>query len=117
MNEKFENAVKDCIIPILSRFTNGITELKIEVKKSFNGKEYYDVETNNIPMTPCVFKTLCIQGTGKIFTNEDGNESIAWSFNWRWTHFDGGENGTQMISFITDASLHYGRLNMGYISF
>lgn len=117
MNEEFVKAVKDCIIPILSRFANGITDLKIEVKKDCHGKEYYSVETNNILMTPCVFKTLCIQGTGHECEDKDGNKRIYWSLSWRWTHFDGGSNGANLITIITSADVRYVRLNVGNIYF
>lgn len=117
MNEKFAKAVRECLTPILSRFANGIAITKIEEKKSFNGTEYYDVETNNIPMTPCVFKTLCIQGEGKKYKDEEGNEYIHWSLSWRWTYFDGGSNGANLITITTSADVQYGRLNVGNIYF
>lgn len=117
MDEKFAKAVKDCIIPILSRFTNGITDLKIEVKEDCHGREYYSVETNNIPMTPCVFKTLCIQGEGKRYEDEEGIEYIHWSLSWRWTYFDGGSNGASLMTIVTSADVRYGHLNVGNIYF
>lgn len=117
MYENFEKAVKDCIIPILSRFANGITDLKFEVNKSFNGTEYYTVETNNIHMTPCVFKTLCIQGEGQKCNDYDGEERICWRLHWRWTCFSGGSNGTELVSITTDSKLVYGHLNVFDIIF
>lgn len=113
MDEKFEKAVKDCIIPILSRFTNGLADLKVEAKTSFSGTKYYFVETNNIPMIPRVFKTLCIQGEGTIHKDEDGHEIIIWTLIWRWTYFNGGSNGAELIAITTNAEvLRDGRLGV-----
>lgn len=106
MDEKFEKAVKDCIIPILSRFTNGITDLKVEVNKDFHGREYYSVETNDILMTPCVFKSLCIQGTGRRNKDENGNKNTAWTLHWHWESFDGGTNGAKLVSILMRESPH-----------
>lgn len=109
MNEEFVKAVKDCIIPILSRFTNGITDLDIKVRKSFNGEDYYSVRTNAVPMTPCVFKSLYIKGEGKEYKQEE-EDVILWRLDWRWECFDGGENGTDLITVETYADLHYGQM-------
>lgn len=109
MNEEFAKAVKDCIIPILSRFTNGITELNVKEKMSFNNSLYYKVRTNDIPMTPCMFKSLRIEGEGTKGKIDD-TEVILWRLDWRWECFDGGENGTDLITVETYADLHYGQM-------
>lgn len=111
MDEIYNKAIKDCLIPILSRFTNGISDLDIEVKKSFGGTEYYHVRTNDITMTPSVFKSLHIEGTGNEYI-EDEIPVICWRLCWRWECFSGGSNGTELITISTFRDLHYGRLTV-----
>lgn len=111
MNEEFVKAVKDSIVPILSRFTNGITDFNVEAKTRYNREGYYDVKTNDIPMTPCVFKSIRIEGEGNEFARGD-EKYIMWRFSWRWTIFDGGVNGTNLIRIITSAEVQRGKLHI-----
>lgn len=116
MDEKFKKAVNDCLIPILSRFANGITDLHLAVKESPSGKKYYAIATDNIPMTPCVFKSLLIEGQGHPYTDEEGKERILWRFRWCWDCFGGGSNGTELVSITTSANTTCGLLMVFNIS-
>ena len=116
MDEQFEKAVKDCILTILSRFTNGINDLNIEVKKSSRGEEHYHFETENIPMTPQVFKHLHIVGDGYECMERD-TSVINWRLRWQGRGFNGGSNGTEFISIKTTTDIRFDDLRVLEIKF
>lgn len=96
--EKNIEQIKHALMPIIARFTHDVTAISIKPKKSFNGKEYLDIATNNIRMTPCVFPALCIIGEARIYKDDEGNESLWVGLSWRWKSFSGGSNGTELAT-------------------
>ncbi len=85
-------------MPFIARFTSDVTTISIEPKKSFNGEEYLDIATNNIRMTPCVFKSLFIKGEANVCKDEEDNEVLWVGLSWSWRNFGGGFNGTELAT-------------------
>lgn len=96
--EKNIEQIKHALMPFIARFTSDVTAISVEPKKSFNGTEYLDITTNNIRMTPCVFKSLFINGEANVCKDEDGNEVLWVGLLWRWKSFGGGFNGTELAT-------------------
>lgn len=93
--EKNIEQIKHVLMTVIARFTSDVTAISIEPKKTFIGTEYLDIETNNIRMSPCLFKSLCIQGEATPCQRVDESEYLYIVLTWRWKSFGGGSNGTE----------------------
>lgn len=86
------------ILNSLKRSGVGVEEVTIKKTASRNGDMLLGVSTNNIPMTPCIFKTLTIEGSSTPFIDDWSNNKIIcinFNFNYYWKTFNGGSNGTE----------------------
>lgn len=92
-------AVERELKAIVARFANNVDKVYIDVVKGARNEEYLKVYTNNIRMTPCVFKSLRIEGEGYLLKDKGGNDILSFNLDWRWSHHKGGSNGTDLISF------------------
>ena len=94
--EKIIEQIKAELLPAISRFTSDATAISIEPKKSFKGTEYLDISTNDIRMTPYVFRALSIRGEARVCKGDNDAEHISVMLSWRWETFDGGSNGAEL---------------------
>ena len=87
------------ILNSLKRSGVAIEEVTINKTTSRNGDMKLETITNNIPMTPCIFKELVIDGISKPFIDEQSDNKIIcvnFNFNYHWKSFNGGSNGTEL---------------------
>lgn len=84
-----KEAVRKAANSVIARFTNGVTVISIQ-----EHKKYLSLETNDIPMTPRLFKRLYIRGT-----ISPTNKGLGVWLDWAWETFDGGSNGTCLCRF------------------
>lgn len=107
-NEINLEAVEREIKAIVARFANDVNKVYIDVAKGARNEEYLKVYTDNIRMTPCVFKSLRIEGEGYLLKDESDNDILSFNLHWRWNHHKGGSNGTELISFSMFVPNEYG---------
>lgn len=105
--EELINQTKEALQPIIARFTNDVKEISVVIKQTRRGVEYLDIETNEIRMTPCVFKRLHISGEAHNYMDDNNIEYLGVRLLWCWESFNGGSNGTEL------ATIHFSLSSYG----
>lgn len=91
--EKITSEIKD----IIARFASGVNEIDLKFN-TYKDRVFFTFSTNEIPMTPCVFKSLQIVGEGHECLYGDEVEAFWISMRWDWSYFGGGRNGAELLN-------------------
>lgn len=73
-------------------------EFTTETRKNYRGEDYLVIKSTDFQMMPMIFHDIHVEGEVYIETaKEDARyDGITIRLGYKWTHFDGGTNGTEI---------------------